>query len=64
MTYYAEQDRFHDVAVRIIAVEDQFVPHGSVGDLMRQLRMDAESIVERIHNWIKESNMETDGRQE
>ena len=64
MTYYAEQDRFHDVAVRIIAVEDQFVPHGSVGDLMRQLRMDAESIVERIHDWIKESNMETDGRQE
>ena len=30
---------------------------------MRQQRMDAESVVERIHEWRKESDLDADGRQ-
>lgn len=63
MTYYAEKDEFKNVEVRIVAIEDRFVSHGSVGDLMRQQRMDAESVVERIHEWRKESNLDADRRQ-
>ena len=63
MTYYAEKDEFKNVEVRIVAIEDRFVSHGSVGDLMRQQRMDAESVVERIHEWRKESDLDADGRQ-
>ena len=63
MTYYAEKDEFKNVEVRIVAIEDRFVSHGSVGDLMRQHRMDAESVVERIHEWRKESDLDADGRQ-
>ncbi|MCI6043332.1 1-deoxy-D-xylulose-5-phosphate synthase [bacterium] len=63
MTYYAEKDEFKNVEVRIVAIEDRFVSHGSVGDLMRQQRMDAESVVERIHEWRKKSDLDADGRQ-
>ncbi|MGN1141785.1 MAG: 1-deoxy-D-xylulose-5-phosphate synthase [Oliverpabstia sp.] len=63
MTYYAEKDEFKNVEVRIVAIEDRFVSHGSVADLMRQQRMDAESVVGRIHEWRKESDLDTDGRQ-
>lgn len=63
MTYYAEKDEFKNVEVRIVAIEDRFVSHGSVGDLMRQQRMDAESVVERIHEWRKESDSDADRRQ-
>ncbi|MCI6432421.1 MAG: 1-deoxy-D-xylulose-5-phosphate synthase [Oliverpabstia sp.] len=63
MTYYAEKDEFKNVEVRIVAIEDRFVSHGSVGDLMRQQRMDAESVVERIHEWRKESDLDADRRQ-
>lgn len=63
MTYYAEKDEFKNVEVRIVAIEDRFVSHGSVGDLMRQQRMDAEAVVERIHEWRKESDLDADGRQ-
>ena len=63
MTYYAEKDEFKNVEVRIVAIEDRFVSHGSVGDLMRQQRMDAESVVERIHECRKESELDADRRQ-
>lgn len=49
-----------DAAVRIVAIEDKFIPHGSVGDLMRQQRMDAESVLERIHEWKNELKLESD----
>lgn len=47
-------------AVRIVAIEDKFIPHGSVGDLMRQQRMDAESVLDRIHEWKNELKSESD----
>lgn len=49
-----------DAAVRIVAIEDKFIPHGSVGDLMRQQRMDAESVLDRIHEWKNELKSESD----
>lgn len=49
-----------DAAVRIVAIEDKFIPHGSVGDLMHQQRMDAESVLERIHEWKNELKSESD----
>lgn len=45
MTYYGS--RMHGPAVRIVAIEDRFVPHGSVEDLMRQQQMDSDSVTER-----------------
>lgn len=45
-------------AVRIVAIEDQFVPHGSVSDLMKQQRLDAESVTERVLEWEKELDRE------
>ncbi len=35
-------------SVDIVAIEDQFVSHGSVADLMRQQGLDADSITERV----------------
>lgn len=49
MTYYGS--RMHGPAVRIVAIEDRFVPHGSVEDLMRQQQMDSESVTERVLQW-------------
>lgn len=49
MTYYGS--RMHGPAVRIVAIEDQFVPHGSVEDLMRQQQMDSDSVTERVLQW-------------
>lgn len=46
MTYYGS--RLHSPAVRIVAIEDKFVPHGSVEDLMHQQQMDSASVTERI----------------
>lgn len=40
--------------VRIVAIEDQFVPHGSVSDLKKLLKMDGESVTCRIEDWLKE----------
>lgn len=59
LDYYS--GRRTDTVVRIVAIEDQFVPHGSIGDLMRQQRMDPESVLERIHEW--EKDVFADGRQ-
>ena len=41
----------HGPAVRIVAIEDRFVPHGSVEDLMRQQQMDSDSVTERVLQW-------------
>lgn len=49
MTYYGS--RMHGPAVRIVAIEDWFVPHGSVEDLMRQQQMDSDSVTERVLQW-------------
>ena len=49
MTYYGS--RIHGPAVRIVAIEDRFVPHGSVEDLMRQQQMDSDSVTERMLQW-------------
>ena len=52
MTYYGS--RLHSPAVRIVAIEDKFVPHGSVEDLMHQQQMDSASVTERILRWKEE----------
>lgn len=56
MDYFGEQTDAPQV--RIVAIEDQFVPHGSVSDLMKQQRMDAESVTLRIEQWMKELDEE------
>ena len=58
--YYTQQQS--KVHIQIIALEDQFIPHGSVSDLMRQQKIDVDSVECRVKNWIKEYS--TDGRQE
>ena len=40
--------------VRIVAIEDQFVTHGSISDLMKMLKMDADSVTERVLAWKEE----------
>ncbi len=50
--YYANQ--LVRPEVRIVAIEDQFVTHGSISDLMKQLKMDADSVTERVLTWKKE----------
>ena len=58
MTYYGS--RLHSPAVRIVAIEDQFVPHGSVEDLMHQQQMDSASVTERILRWKEEQQNSTE----
>lgn len=58
MTYYGS--RLHSPAVRIVAIEDKFVPHGSVEDLMHQQQMDSASVTERILRWKEEQQKSTD----
>ena len=58
MTYYGS--RLHSPAVRIVAIEDKFVPHGSVEDLMHQQQMDSASVTERILRWKKEQQNSTE----
>ena len=58
MTYYGS--RLHTPAVRIVAIEDQFVPHGSVEDLMHQQQMDSASVTERILRWKEEQQKSTE----
>ena len=57
MTYYGS--RLHSPAVRIVAIEDKFVPHGSVEDLMHQQQMDSASVTERILRWKEEQQKST-----
>lgn len=58
MTYYGS--RLHSPAVRIVAIEDKFVPHGSVEDLMHQQQMDSASVTERILRWKEEHQKSTE----
>ena len=58
MTYYGS--RLHSPAVRIVAIEDKFVPHGSVEDLMHQQQMDSASVTERILQWKEEQQKSTE----
>ena len=58
MTYYGS--RLHSPAVRIVAIEDKFVPHGSVEDLMHQQQMDSTSVTERILRWKEEQQKSTE----
>lgn len=58
MTYYGS--RLHSPAVRIVAIEDKFVPHGSVEDLMHQQQMDSASVTERILRWKEEQQNSTE----
>ena len=48
---YVDECRM-DVNVFSIAIPDQFVTHGSVDKLLKELSMDAESVAERIMNEI------------
>ena len=52
LDYFGEQTE--GPKVRIVAIEDQFVPHGSVRDLMRQQRMDSASVTSRVEEWMTE----------
>ena len=58
MTYYGS--RLHSPAVRIVAIEDKFVPHGSVEDLMHQQQMDSASVTEGILRWKEEQQKSTE----
>ncbi len=58
MTYYGS--RLHSPAVRIVAIEDKFVPHGNVEDLMHQQQMDSASVTERILRWKEEQQKSTE----
>ena len=58
MAYYGS--RLQSPAVRIVAIEDQFVPHGSVEDLMHQQQMDSASVTERILRWKEEQQKSTE----
>ena len=58
MSYYGS--RLHSPAVRIVAIEDKFVPHGSVEDLMHQQQMDSASVTERILRWKEEQQKSTE----
>lgn len=58
MTYYGS--RLHSPAVRIVAIEDKFVPHGSVEDLMHRQQMDSASVTERILRWKEEQQKSTE----
>ena len=60
MEYYTQQQS--KIHIQMIALEDQFIPHGSVSDLMRLQKIDVDSVECRVKNWIKEYS--TDGRQE
>ena len=60
LEYYTQ--RQSNIHIQMIALEDQFIPHGSVSDLMRQQKIDVDSVESRVKNWIKEYS--TDGRQE
>ena len=42
-----------DTTVLNIAIPDQFVTHGSVDQLRKELGIDAESVAERILNEIR-----------
>ena len=52
LDYFGEQTE--GSKVRIVAIEDQFVPHGSVTDLMRQQRMDSASVTSHVEEWMTE----------
>ncbi len=52
LDYFGEQTE--GPKVRIVAIEDQFVPHGSVTDLMRQQRMNSASVTSRVEEWMTE----------
>ena len=52
LDYFGEQTE--GPKVRVVAIEDQFVPHGSVTDLMRQQRMDSASVTSRVEEWMTE----------
>lgn len=49
--------------VQVIAIEDQFVPQGSIPELLHRLGMDAEAVADRTYRWFEESK-ETDRREE
>ena len=44
---YIDEKRL-DANVLVIAIPDQFITHGSVDKLLKELRMDAQSVAERI----------------
>ncbi len=49
---YVDDERL-DVNVLSIAIPDQFVTHGSVDKLLKELEMDAESIARRVIDYVK-----------
>ena len=44
---YIDEKRL-DANVLVIAIPDQFITHGSVDKLLKELRMDAQSVADRI----------------
>ncbi|HIS27463.1 MAG TPA: 1-deoxy-D-xylulose-5-phosphate synthase [Candidatus Pullilachnospira intestinigallinarum] len=49
--------------VQVIAIEDRFVPQGSIPELLHRLGMDAEAVADRTLRWFEENN-DTDRREE
>ena len=49
--------------VQVIAIEDRFVPQGSIPELLHRLGMDAEAVADRTQRWFEENN-DTDRREE
>lgn len=50
--YYTKQKDAPQV--RIVAITDRFVSHGSINDLMKQLGMDVDSVTARVLEWKNE----------
>lgn len=42
--------------VRIIGIPDEFLPPGSAGQVMKSIKLDAESIVARVTAWLADGN--------
>ncbi len=40
--------------IKNVGIQDQFVEHGSVGELRHMLKLDGESIAESVKQWIEE----------
>lgn len=49
---FAGDHQYHDARIDRMGIPDQFIEHGSVSDLLREIGMTAENVVERIHKLV------------
>ena len=49
---FAQENKF-DCKIKVMAIEDQFVEHGSVGELRTKLKLDGKSIYNTIIEELK-----------